>query len=528
MATLPGRPDCCWTATAPATSYPPLGGSGGADVAVIGAGIAGLTTAYLLASAGLSVAVVEALRVGRQVTGRSTAKITSQHSLIYSHLIETRGIDQAQLYAEANRGGARQICDWVAELGIACDLESKAAYAYASDPAGRDEIAAEAEAARRVGFDAQVLERAPLPFDTAAALRFPDQAQFNPAKYLVGLALAVEAAGGRIFESTRVTAIDRGRRWRVTAADGVLDVEHVVVATNLPFTGPVEYDGRTRPRGHTAMAFRARDEAAIDGMFIGIDEPRRSLRMGRDNEGPLLVVLGPSFKTGQERDVARRFRDLDRWAHKNLPVGETVWRWFNEDYDTADRVPFVGAPSDKAPGFYIATGFNAWGISNGAAAGMLIADQIRGRSNPWANLYAPARPSPKNFNKGGESPSGIASIAKLAPGQGGIIKHGKQKLAVWKDDDGQPHALSASCTHKGCTVSWNDADRTWDCPCHGSMFNADGTVIHGPAVKPLPSKKVPAKKRPARRTRRSASRSGSKRRPSRSGSKRRPRAKSRR
>jgi glycine/D-amino acid oxidase-like deaminating enzyme len=181
VATLPGRPDCCWTATAPHTNYPPLSGSGGADVGVIGAGIVGLTAAYLLASAGLSVAVVEALRVGRQVTGRSTAKITSQHSLIYSHLIETRGIDQAQLYAEANRGGARQICDWVAELGIACDLESKAAYAYASDPAGRDEIAAEAEAARRVGFDAQVLDRAPLPFDTAAALRFPDQAQFNPA-----------------------------------------------------------------------------------------------------------------------------------------------------------------------------------------------------------------------------------------------------------------------------------------------------------------------------------------------------------
>jgi glycine/D-amino acid oxidase-like deaminating enzyme len=145
MATLPGGPDCCWTATAPPTSYPPLSGSGGADVAVVGAGIVGLTTAYLLASAGLSVAVVEALRVGRQVTGRSTAKITSQHSLIYRHLIETRGIDQAQLYAEANRSGARQICDWIVELGIACDLESKAAYAYARDPARRDEIAAEAE-----------------------------------------------------------------------------------------------------------------------------------------------------------------------------------------------------------------------------------------------------------------------------------------------------------------------------------------------------------------------------------------------
>jgi glycine/D-amino acid oxidase-like deaminating enzyme/nitrite reductase/ring-hydroxylating ferredoxin subunit len=513
MAMLSGRPECCWTATAPHTGYPPLSGSGGADVAVVGAGIVGLTAAYLLASAGLSVAVVEALRVGRQVTGRSSAKITSQHSLIYRHLIETRGIDQAQYYAEANRSGVRQILAWVAELGIACDLESKAAYAYASNPAHRDEIAAEADAARRVGFDAELLDRAPLPFETAAALCFRDQAQFNPAKYLVGLALAVEGAGGRIFENTRVTAIDRRRRWRLTAADGVLDVEHVVVATNLPFTGPGEYDGSTQPRGHIAMAFRTRDAAAIDGMFIGIDEPRRSLRMGRDNEGPLLVVLGPSFKTGLERDVAGRFRDLDRWAHENLPVGETVWRWFNEDYDTADRVPFVGAPSDTAPGFYIATGFNAWGISNGTAAGMLLADQIRGRSNPWAILYAAARPSPKDFNKGGESPSGIASIAELAPGEGGVIKDGKQQLAVWKDDNGQPHAVSATCTHKGCVVTWNDAERTWDCPCHGSMFRADGTVIHGPAVQPLPTRKVPAQG-PTRRERPS-------------GAQRRPRAKGR-
>jgi glycine/D-amino acid oxidase-like deaminating enzyme/nitrite reductase/ring-hydroxylating ferredoxin subunit len=489
---LPGKPDCCWTATAPETSYPALTGSGGADVAVVGAGIVGLTTAYLLARAGLSVGVVEARRVGRQVTGRSTAKITSQHALIYRHLIDTLGIDQAQRYAEANRSGAQQICDWVGELGIACDLEPKAAYTYTCDSARRGEIAAEAEAARRVGFDAEVLDRAPLPFKTAGAMRFRDQAQFNPAQYLVGLAAAVEAAGGRIFENTRVTAVEPGSRWRITAKDGLLDVEHAVIATNFPFTGPVEYDRSTQPRCHTAMAFRASEEAAIDGMFIGVEEPRHSLRMGRDRDGPLLVVLGPSFKTGQDGDVARRFRELDKWVRTNLPVGEAAWRWVNEDYDTADRVPFVGAPSDDAPGFYVATGFNAWGISNGTAAGMLIADQIRGRSNPWATLYAPARPSPKNFNRGGEARSGVASVEEIAPGQGGVIKHGKQEIAVWKDDDGRPHAVSASCSHKGCTVTWNNAERTWDCLCHGSMFEANGNIIHGPAVEPLAPRQLPS------------------------------------
>jgi len=482
---LPGKPDCCWTATAPPTAYPRLTGSGGADVAVVGAGIVGLTTAYLLAKAGLSVAVLEARRVGRQVTGRSTAKITTQHGLIYRHLIETRGIDQARYYAEANRRGAQQISSWIDELGITCELEPKAAYAYTCDPAQRADMTAEAQAARRVGFDAEALERAPLPFATAGALRFRDQAQFNPAQYLVGLAAAAEAAGCRVFENTPVTAVDQAKRWRATAQEGSLDVEHVVIATNLPFTGPIEYDGRTQPRCHIAMAFRTAPQAAIDGMFIGIDEPTHSLRMGRDREGPLLVVLGPRFNTGQDGDVAHRFRDLEDWVRANLSVGEAAWRWVNEDYETADRVPFVGAPSDDAPGFYVATGFNGWGISNGTAAGLLIADLIQGRSNPWTTLYAPARPSPPDFPASGEPPAQVANVDDIEPGQGGVIDVGKRKIAVWKDDDGRPHRLSASCTHKGCTVTWNNADRTWDCPCHGSMFQADGQVIHGPAVEPL-------------------------------------------
>jgi glycine/D-amino acid oxidase-like deaminating enzyme/nitrite reductase/ring-hydroxylating ferredoxin subunit len=482
--TLPGTRGCCWTAIAPQTNYPALSGSGGADVAIVGAGIVGLTTAHLLAQTGLSVVVLEARRIGQQVTGRSTAKITSQHALIYRHLIDALGIDQAQHYAEANRRGAEQILNWIDQLGIACELQRKDAYTYTCDPVQRDDIKAETAAARRVGFDAQLLDRAPLPFDTAAAMRFPDQAQFNPAEYLAGLALAVEAAGGRIFETTRVSAVDAGHRWRVIAGDGVLDVKHVVIATNLPMAGPVEYDGRAQPCCHVAMAFRSAADA-VDGMFIGIDEPTHSIRMGHDCDGPLLVVLGPRFATGQDGDVAKRFRDLDSWAHSHLPAGDAAWHWVNEDYQTADRVPFAGAPSDDAPGFYIATGFNGWGISNGTAAGMLIADQIRGRSNPWTKLYDPRRPSPDDFVQGGDTQSTVSRIEDIPPGEGGIITQGKEKIAVWKDAEGKPHRLSASCTHKGCAVTWNNADGTWDCPCHGSIFQADGTVIHGPAVEPL-------------------------------------------
>jgi nitrite reductase/ring-hydroxylating ferredoxin subunit len=264
----------------------------------------------------------------------------------------------------------------------------------------------------------------------------------------------------------------------------------VVLATNLPIAGPIPYDERTRPRSHIAMAFRMDSRAAIEGMFIGIDQPTHSLRMGRDDGGLLLVVLGSKFGTGLEGDVAKHFRDLEAWTRQNLNVGDAAWRWVNEDYETPDRVPFVGEVP-QAPRLYIATGFNAWGISNGTAAGILIAQQILGEEPDWASIYDPVRKVPTKFNKGGDSQSFVHGLDQIEPGCGGVMNLGRGKIAVWKGYDGTPHAVSASCTHKGCIVTWNNADQTWDCPCHGSIFSADGCVVHGPAVESLPPRKLP-------------------------------------
>ena len=487
MVPLPGQNASCWIATAPKTSFSRLTGAHECDAVVVGAGIVGLTAALSLCEAGKSVIVLEARRVGAQVTGRSTAKITTQHSLIYRHLIDTVGQDTATLYADANRTAVERIRMWVETLGITCDYQRKAAYTYTCDPQRVEALREEAEAARILGFDAQILDQAPLPFPTAGALCFPDQAQFNPASYLAALAEAVAARGGRVFEHSRATSFDNDNGWRIATDQGTVKAAQVIIATNMTVKSPIGYANRTQPRSHVVMAFRLGDAAMIDGMFISIDEPTHSIRTGQDQDGPLLITLGPRFNTGQDGDVARRFRDLEQWTRAHISVGDAVWRWCNEDYDTADRMPFVGQPDPKkAPGFHVATGFNGWGISNGTAAGLLMASEIATGSRPWGKLYDPTRPAPEDFHHSGDTQSLVDDVAQIAPGEGGVITRGEEKIAVWRDDNGDVHAVSASCTHKGCTVTWNNADRTWDCPCHGSMFEADGTVLHGPAREPLP------------------------------------------
>ncbi|HEX7076728.1 MAG TPA: FAD-dependent oxidoreductase [Hyphomicrobiaceae bacterium] len=492
MRPLPGKPDCCWTVVAPETSYPPLQGKHAVDIAVIGGGIVGLTAALQIAKAGRSVAVVEALRVGRQVTGRSTAKITTQHRLIYDHLIRTVGREKAQLYADANRKGAEFIESCINEFAIPCDFERRSAITWIeADKEGLADIEAEAEAALSLGLPADVLDRAPLPFATGGGLRFTDQAQFNPALYCIGLAAAVVRSGGQVFERSRVIAVEREDLWRIRTEAGEIRAESVFLATNLPVAGEVDFSHYVQARCHTAAAFRIAAERAPDGMFLSVGHPSHSIRVGRDDDGLLLIVLGPHFITGQEGNVARRFLELEDWTRERFKVGDMVWRWTNEDYDTADRIPYVGAPSAKEPGLYIATGFNAWGITNGTAAGLLVADQVLGRENPSAALYDPTRPLPKSFHKGGKTQSKAADVSSIRLGEGGVVQIGDETFAVHKTMSGIVNALSASCTHQGCTVTWNNADKTWDCPCHGSIFSADGSVLHGPAVEPLPSRKLP-------------------------------------
>jgi glycine/D-amino acid oxidase-like deaminating enzyme/nitrite reductase/ring-hydroxylating ferredoxin subunit len=465
---------------------------------VVGGGLVGLTVADRLRREGVSVAVIESQRVGAQVTGRSTAKLTALHGLIYTDLIRSHGEASARLYAEANLAAIEYIGEQAAARGIDCQFERTAAYTYTASGQGLAAVRDEVAAMQRLGLGAEFVKELPLPFPVAGAVCMAGQARFHPRLWLVALAQAIPGDGSHVFERTRVLDVHEGSPHRVVTDRGSVLARHVVIATNLPILDRGLFFAKAYPRAHVVLAVRL-DGEAPDGMFLGIDAPRVSLRGSRDEYGPLLVVTGAGFRPGHA-DVAAQRDALERFVRDRFPVQAIPFWWSNEDYDAMDRVPFAGCMTRKARRLYTATGFSGWGLSNGTAAGLLLADRILERPNPYAELYAAPRWRvraggreflSKNLHVGREFVGDrlqalrAAPAERLARGEGGLARFQGELVAAYKDEAGALHTLSPRCTHMGCLVAWNRAEQTWDCPCHGSRFDRDGRVLHGPAVRDL-------------------------------------------
>jgi len=499
------RSSCYWTDTATARPFPRLTGDIDADVAVIGGGIVGVTAARLLKDRGLKVALVEARAIGEGVTGRSTAKVTSQHNIALTTIARKFGDDGARLYAEANEAGVRTIRDLAARHEIACSLESRPAFTYTNDEAEVGRIEAEAETARRFGLPASLTRDTGLPFAVLTAMRWDDQAQFHPVDYVKGLAATVPGDGCHVFENSPV--IDWDPR-RIGTDQGSVRARHVVMATHLPLGQTGLFYAENFPHTHPVIMGRAERGRVPGGMYVSLDRPRHSVRGHRDGEGrDWLIFAGPSFKAGHVDEERKSFAEIERFAAAHFGVAPD-YRWANEDYTPADHAPFIGWSSSIDDAYLVATGFNAWGISTGTAAAMLIADLVQDRDNPWFDLFDATRIKPiagaREFVKGtAETASHLIGgylsrkphdLGALAAGEAAILKIDGKNVAAYRDEAGALHAVSAVCTHMGCLVGWNETDRTWDCPCHGSRFALDGEVIHGPAVKALAEVKadVPA------------------------------------
>ena len=484
-----------WNATAEAPDFPRLEGDIRVDVAIVGGGIVGSTTARLLKDRGLSVAIVEARRVGRQVTGKSTAKVSSQHNIIYQTLERKFGEERARLYGAAQETAIRKIQQLAAEHRIDCDIQGKAAYTYTCDEKHVAEIEKEVEVAQRLGLPATLVRETGLPFDVQAAIRFEGQAQFHPTKYVVGLAGTIPGGGCHVFENSRVVDWDPSR---VTTDLGTVNARHVVMSTHMPLGQIGGYYALAYPHAEPVIA--APIKRVPDGMYINVEKPRHSFRSHRNAQGKVYgIVAGTSFKPGHTDEERQSFDDIERWLIKNFDAGPIEYRWVNEDYSSMDSAPFVGWSSSVAKGYLVATGFNAWGISNGTAAGMILADLAMDRENPWSEVFDAARAKPlaggskfvkENLEVAAHLVSGYLSrrpksFDQLAPGDAAIMEIDGEKVAAFKDEQGTVHAVAAACTHMGCIVGWNETDRTWDCPCHGSRFELSGEVIHGPATRPL-------------------------------------------
>jgi glycine/D-amino acid oxidase-like deaminating enzyme/nitrite reductase/ring-hydroxylating ferredoxin subunit len=503
---LPGMAESYWIDSTPSTTHDRLTSDIDVDVAIIGGGIVGICAAWELQQAGRQVAIIEADRILTGVTGYTTAKLSAQHGLIYDELRSSLGADTARLYAASQLDAIDRVADLVTDLDIDCDLERLPSYSYVTSVDRVDQIRAEVDAAAEAGLPASLVSDTGLPFEIAAAIRVEDQAQFHPRRFLLALADDVRRAGGRIFERSRVTGLDEGSPCRLTTESGATVVAgEVIVATNYPIFDRALLFSRLIPRRELVVAAAIPAESDPGGMYLTNEENTRSVRTAPYVDGQrLLIVTGEHFKPGAA-DVAERWRRLTHWTREHFGTDELAYHWAAQDSTSSDKVPFVGPLHAGTEHVWVAAGFNGWGMSNGMMAGRLLTALIAGQGAPWARIYDPRRVHVRaeagSVLKAGLSvaghlvgdrlrPSHLDSPDDLPAGGGAVVRLGGQRCAVYRDPGGTLHAVSATCTHLGCTVAFNEAETSWDCPCHGSRFGIDGTVLNGPATEPLEHRPV--------------------------------------
>lgn len=495
-----------WMATAQIETQPMLkmGEVTDADVCIVGAGIAGLSVAYLLLTSGQSVVVLDDGPIGGGETGRTTAHLSNALDDRYYEIERLHGRDGARLAADSHTAAIDTVERIVLTEDIDCDFERLDGYLFVPPGESQSELDKELAAAHRAGIDDVVkVDRAPLPdFDTGPCLKFPGQAQLHALKYLGGLAKAVVELGGRIFTSTHASEFHGGVAAHVKTRSGArVSCRHIVVATNTPVNDRVVMHSKQAAYRSYVIGGRIRTGTVPKALYWDTADPYHYVRLapGESADYQILIVGGEDHKTGQEDDAEKRYAALEKWTRERFPSLESVaYRWSGQIMEPIDAMAFIGPnPADNA-NVYIVTGDSGHGMTHGTIAGLLITDLILKRENVWARLYEPARKrlgaawefakeganiavQYADYLKGGD----VSSRDKIQPGAGAVVRHGLSKIAVFRDSEGVLHECSAICSHLGCVVHWNHDERSWDCPCHGSRFDPYGKVMNGPALEPL-------------------------------------------
>ena len=492
-----------WAATAKLPSYSPLTTDATADVCVIGAGISGLTTAYLLTQVGKTVVVLDDGAIGSGMTGMTTAHLVNALDDRFMDLERLHGERGSRLAAESHTAAIDHVESIVARERIACDFTRLDGYLICGPEEDEAYLDRELEAAHRAGLH-NVLKvgRALITYDTGPCLRFPNQAQFHPLKYLAGLAEAIERGGGRIFTGTHATKVDGGKHASVSTRSGTVSAGAIVVATNTPVNDLVVVHTKQAPYMTYVIGALVPHNSIPLMLLWDTSDPYHYVRLqpGVDADHDLLIVGGEDHKTGQADDIEERHGRIEQWSRARFPsMREVTYRWAGQVMEPVDSLAFIGHNPLDNENVYTVTGDSGNGMTHGTIAGILITDLILGRHNPWQSLYDPGRVTlraTKEFAKeaanmaaqyadwvtGGD----VSSPDEIEKDSGAVVRRGALKLAVYRDATGALHERSAVCTHLGCIVQWNPVEKTWDCPCHGSRFDKFGDVINGPANVGLP------------------------------------------
>lgn len=478
------------------------------DVCVIGCGLTGLSTAYYLSKQGLKVIVVDKDEIGRKTSGHTTAKITLNHGLIYDYLINTYGIKYALKYFRANKQAISNIEKIIDNENIDCDFEYQSNYIYTSDKQEIGKIEKEVEAINTLetydNFEkyAQFVTCADLPFKITGGVKTKNQAQFHPLKYMLGLANSIEEFGGRIFTNSLVDDVEKQEDGYISYLGNYqIKSKYLVIATHYPFINfPGFYFSKMYQVSSYAIAIETSGKL-FNGMYINTKKPYFSFRTIKDVNRRLLIISGGNHKTGYapESNEYYGYEYLEKEAKKLYPDCKVLYRWNTRDCITLDKIPYIGEFSHIMPNMYVATGFNKWGMTSSNVAANIIKDKILGIENEFLEVFDSTRFKPvKNRT---ELKNMVTQVAKsfvinrlkvpkedlsaIKNDNGGIIKVNGTLVGIYKDSEGKVYAVSPNCTHLGCLLTWNNLDKTWDCPCHGSRFDYMGKNLYDPAFKDL-------------------------------------------
>jgi glycine/D-amino acid oxidase-like deaminating enzyme/nitrite reductase/ring-hydroxylating ferredoxin subunit len=466
-----------WTRSCSIGEREPLPGDLETEVAVIGAGMAGVLIASALQEAGLQVIVLEADRIGSGQTRNTTAKVTAQHGLIFRKLIRTLGEERARQYAQANQAAVEEYRRLIEARGIDCDWEERSAYVYGNEIPALQE---EAEAASRLGLPAFFVRQVPLPIPAAGGVRLDGQAQFHPLKFLKAM-----SDGLTIYERSPVRTVEGEL---LTTPRGTVRARHIVFACHFPF---VNFPGMYFARMHQERSYVLALEKAprVEGMFIGAEEESCSVR----SAGELLLLGGGKHRAG-DNAAGGRYDWLRKKAQEWFPGSRELACWSAQDCMTPDGVPYIGCYAAGRPEWYVATGFQKWGMTSSMVSALILRDLICGKENPWAPAFDPGRFELQALGgialEGGQAVKGFArrffqipgeAAAQIPPGHGGIVFLDGQKVGVYKDENGTIFPVDLRCPHLGCQLEWNPDECSWDCPCHGSRFDRYGRLLSGPA-----------------------------------------------